>query len=155
MCLCMTACVGVEIKDELSVRLYSSFTPTCHLSRHFYNATTAYSHNTHTRNKTAMRGITFCLSTIQMAQALNSSSGNSLVLIDEFGKGTNTVRRTYSSSLWIKCICMTITRTHSVTDAKSLKEIPAKIFRFRAAARTDLRFNPTCATYQQQSSSSC
>uniref|UniRef100_A0A667XY85 MutS homolog 5 n=1 Tax=Myripristis murdjan TaxID=586833 RepID=A0A667XY85_9TELE len=26
-----------------------------------------------------------------MAQALNSSSGNSLVLIDEFGKGTNTV----------------------------------------------------------------
>ena len=30
-----------------------------------------------------------------MAHAINSSSGNSLVLIDEFGKGTNTVRNVY------------------------------------------------------------
>ncbi|XP_029927976.1 mutS protein homolog 5 [Myripristis murdjan] len=34
---------------------------------------------------------TFMIDLNQMAQALNSSSGNSLVLIDEFGKGTNTV----------------------------------------------------------------
>ncbi|XP_069552113.1 mutS protein homolog 5 [Brachyistius frenatus] len=34
---------------------------------------------------------TFIIDLNQMAQALNSSSGNSLVLIDEFGKGTNTV----------------------------------------------------------------
>lgn len=36
---------------------------------------------------------------LQMAQALNNSTGNSLVLIDEFGKGTNTVRTTRSSDL--------------------------------------------------------
>lgn len=36
-----------------------------------------------------------CVSILQMAQALNSSTGNSLVLIDEFGKGTNTVRGTH------------------------------------------------------------
>ncbi|KAM9310002.1 mutS protein homolog 5 [Pholidichthys leucotaenia] len=34
---------------------------------------------------------TFMIDLNQMAQALNSSTGNSLVLIDEFGKGTNTV----------------------------------------------------------------
>ncbi|KAF7669713.1 hypothetical protein LDENG_00147140 [Lucifuga dentata] len=34
---------------------------------------------------------TFIIDLNQMAQALNSSTGNSLVLIDEFGKGTNTV----------------------------------------------------------------
>uniref|UniRef100_UPI0037E7B62E mutS protein homolog 5 n=1 Tax=Semicossyphus pulcher TaxID=241346 RepID=UPI0037E7B62E len=34
---------------------------------------------------------TFLIDLNQMAQALNSSTGNSLVLIDEFGKGTNTV----------------------------------------------------------------
>ncbi|XP_026173036.1 mutS protein homolog 5 [Mastacembelus armatus] len=34
---------------------------------------------------------TFMIDLNQMAQALNSSSDNSLVLIDEFGKGTNTV----------------------------------------------------------------
>ncbi|XP_068180642.1 mutS protein homolog 5 isoform X2 [Antennarius striatus] len=34
---------------------------------------------------------TFMIDVNQMAQALNSSTGNSLVLIDEFGKGTNTV----------------------------------------------------------------
>ncbi|XP_029694058.1 mutS protein homolog 5 isoform X5 [Takifugu rubripes] len=36
---------------------------------------------------------TFMIDLNQMAQALNSSTGNSLVLIDEFGKGTNTVLR--------------------------------------------------------------
>ncbi|KAK2910253.1 mutS protein homolog 5 [Channa argus] len=34
---------------------------------------------------------TFMIDLNQMAQALNSSTGNSLVLVDEFGKGTNTV----------------------------------------------------------------
>ncbi|XP_071759458.1 mutS protein homolog 5 [Centroberyx gerrardi] len=34
---------------------------------------------------------TFMIDLNQMANALNSSTGNSLVLIDEFGKGTNTV----------------------------------------------------------------
>ncbi|CAK6960667.1 mutS protein homolog 5 [Scomber scombrus] len=34
---------------------------------------------------------TFMIDLNQMAQALNSSTGNSLILIDEFGKGTNTV----------------------------------------------------------------
>ncbi|XP_008321312.1 mutS protein homolog 5 [Cynoglossus semilaevis] len=34
---------------------------------------------------------TFMIDLNQMAQALNNSTGNSLVLIDEFGKGTNTV----------------------------------------------------------------
>ncbi|XP_030014274.1 mutS protein homolog 5 [Sphaeramia orbicularis] len=34
---------------------------------------------------------TFMIDLNQMAQALNSSTGSSLVLIDEFGKGTNTV----------------------------------------------------------------
>ncbi|XP_047455391.1 mutS protein homolog 5 isoform X1 [Mugil cephalus] len=34
---------------------------------------------------------TFMVDLNQMAQALNNSTGNSLVLIDEFGKGTNTV----------------------------------------------------------------
>ncbi|XP_061572797.1 mutS protein homolog 5 [Cololabis saira] len=34
---------------------------------------------------------TFMIDLNQMAQALNSSTGNSLLLIDEFGKGTNTV----------------------------------------------------------------
>ncbi|KAM3873689.1 mutS protein homolog 5 [Diretmus argenteus] len=34
---------------------------------------------------------TFMIDVNQMAHALNSSTGNSLVLIDEFGKGTNTV----------------------------------------------------------------
>ncbi|KAF3839772.1 hypothetical protein F7725_018489 [Dissostichus mawsoni] len=34
---------------------------------------------------------TFMIDLNQMAHAINSSSGNSLVLIDEFGKGTNTV----------------------------------------------------------------
>ncbi|XP_038567434.1 mutS protein homolog 5 isoform X6 [Micropterus salmoides] len=34
---------------------------------------------------------TFMIDLNQMAQALNSSTGNSLVLIDEFGKGTNSV----------------------------------------------------------------
>ncbi|XP_053288952.1 mutS protein homolog 5 [Pleuronectes platessa] len=34
---------------------------------------------------------TFMIDLNQMAQALNCSTGNSLVLIDEFGKGTNTV----------------------------------------------------------------
>ncbi|KAM4600374.1 mutS protein homolog 5 [Polymixia lowei] len=34
---------------------------------------------------------TFMIDLNQMAHALNSSTGNSLVLIDEFGKGTNTV----------------------------------------------------------------
>nr|XP_046254342.1 mutS protein homolog 5 isoform X2 [Scatophagus argus] len=34
---------------------------------------------------------TFMIDLSQMAHALNSSTGNSLVLIDEFGKGTNTV----------------------------------------------------------------
>uniref|UniRef100_A0A3B4XPR8 MutS protein homolog 5 n=1 Tax=Seriola lalandi dorsalis TaxID=1841481 RepID=A0A3B4XPR8_SERLL len=33
---------------------------------------------------------TFMIDLNQMAQALNSSTGNSLVLVDEFGKGTNT-----------------------------------------------------------------
>lgn len=37
------------------------------------------------------------VSPLQMAQALNSSTGNSLLLIDEFGKGTNSVRRHISS----------------------------------------------------------
>lgn len=32
-----------------------------------------------------------------MAHAINNSTGNSLVLIDEFGKGTNTVRNVYFS----------------------------------------------------------
>ncbi|XP_014861370.1 PREDICTED: mutS protein homolog 5 isoform X4 [Poecilia mexicana] len=36
---------------------------------------------------------TFMIDLNQMALALNSSTGSSLVLIDEFGKGTNTVRR--------------------------------------------------------------
>ncbi|CAJ1062215.1 LOW QUALITY PROTEIN: mutS protein homolog 5 [Xyrichtys novacula] len=34
---------------------------------------------------------TFMIDLNQMAQAVNSSTGNSLVLVDEFGKGTNTV----------------------------------------------------------------
>ncbi|XP_005937679.1 mutS protein homolog 5 isoform X2 [Haplochromis burtoni] len=37
---------------------------------------------------------TFMVDLNQMAQALNSSTGNSLVLIDEFGKGTNTTLET-------------------------------------------------------------
>ena len=36
--------------------------------------------------------ITFLFYFFQMAYALKESTGDSLVLIDEFGKGTNTVR---------------------------------------------------------------
>uniref|UniRef100_A0A8C5HZ58 DNA mismatch repair proteins mutS family domain-containing protein n=1 Tax=Gouania willdenowi TaxID=441366 RepID=A0A8C5HZ58_GOUWI len=43
------------------------------------------------RESVSMGLSTFMIDLNQMAQAFNSSSGNSLVLIDEFGKGTNTV----------------------------------------------------------------
>ncbi|KAM3615167.1 uncharacterized protein V6R79_024370 [Siganus canaliculatus] len=45
----------------------------------------------HSRESVSVGLSTFMIDLNQMAQALNSSTGNSLVLIDEFGKGTNTV----------------------------------------------------------------
>lgn len=67
------------------------------------------------------RGLTVSLYFLQMAQALNSSTGNSLVLIDEFGKGTNTVRKTDSSALWLETVCLWETRTRCVIDMNCLK----------------------------------
>ncbi|XP_076009780.1 mutS protein homolog 5 isoform X1 [Genypterus blacodes] len=45
----------------------------------------------HSRESVSVGLSTFMIDLNQMAQALNRSTGNSLVLIDEFGKGTNTV----------------------------------------------------------------
>lgn len=45
----------------------------------------------HSRESVSVGLSTFMIDLNQMAHALNSSTGNSLVLIDEFGKGTNTV----------------------------------------------------------------
>lgn len=56
-----------------------------------------------------------------MAQALNNSTGNSLLLIDEFGKGTNSVRRNCLSTLWINYMNLCRTRTHSVFNVKQPK----------------------------------
>lgn len=85
-----------------------------------------------------------------MAQALNCSTGNSLVLVDEFGKGTNTVRRRICFSvLLIEYICVHITRKHSVTNAKRLKPMLANIISFMAAVQTSLQ------PHVQPISSSC
>ncbi|KAJ8290154.1 hypothetical protein GJAV_G00009350 [Gymnothorax javanicus] len=45
----------------------------------------------HSRESVSLGMSTFMIDLNQMAYALNNSTGNSLVLIDEFGKGTNTV----------------------------------------------------------------
>ncbi|XP_061101764.1 mutS protein homolog 5 [Conger conger] len=45
----------------------------------------------HSRESVSVGMSTFMIDLNQMAYALNNSTGNSLVLIDEFGKGTNTV----------------------------------------------------------------
>ncbi|KAJ8354533.1 hypothetical protein SKAU_G00221000 [Synaphobranchus kaupii] len=45
----------------------------------------------HSRESVSLGLSTFMIDLNQMAYALNNSTGNSLVLIDEFGKGTNTV----------------------------------------------------------------
>uniref|UniRef100_W5LXP2 DNA mismatch repair proteins mutS family domain-containing protein n=1 Tax=Lepisosteus oculatus TaxID=7918 RepID=W5LXP2_LEPOC len=47
----------------------------------------------HSRESVSLGLSTFMIDLNQMASALNDSTGSSLVLIDEFGKGTNTVRR--------------------------------------------------------------
>lgn len=100
-CVCVSLCWCKNKIYELPTLMSSSYTPTLHLSRFSYEVTTAYNHH---RNST--QTIKLCVSALQMAQALNSSTGNSLVLIDEFGKGTNTVRRICSSTLLIKYICI-------------------------------------------------
>ncbi|XP_041650344.1 mutS protein homolog 5 [Cheilinus undulatus] len=70
---------------------------------------------------------TFIIDLNQMAQALNSSTGNSLVLIDEFGKGTNTVDGlsllAASISHWLKKAPVDVPHVLLATNFHSLLQL--------------------------------
>ncbi|XP_041844810.1 mutS protein homolog 5 [Melanotaenia boesemani] len=70
---------------------------------------------------------TFMIDLNQMAQALNSSTGNSLVLIDEFGKGTNTVDGlsllAASVSYWLRKALVNVPHTLVATNFHSLLQL--------------------------------
>ncbi|TNN02578.1 hypothetical protein fugu_010065 [Takifugu bimaculatus] len=70
---------------------------------------------------------TFMIDLNQMAQALNSSTGNSLVLIDEFGKGTNTVDGlsllAASISHWLKKAAVDVPHVLIATNFHSLLQL--------------------------------
>uniref|UniRef100_A0A671UK59 MutS protein homolog 5 n=1 Tax=Sparus aurata TaxID=8175 RepID=A0A671UK59_SPAAU len=70
---------------------------------------------------------TFMIDLNQMAQALNSSTGNSLVLIDEFGKGTNTVDGlsllAASISHWLRKAPMDLPHVLLATNFHSLLQL--------------------------------
>ncbi|XP_035528965.1 mutS protein homolog 5 [Morone saxatilis] len=70
---------------------------------------------------------TFMIDLNQMAQALNSSTGNSLVLIDEFGKGTNTVDGlsllAASISHWLRKAPMDVPHVLLATNFHSLLQL--------------------------------
>uniref|UniRef100_A0AAV2MCS9 DNA mismatch repair protein n=1 Tax=Knipowitschia caucasica TaxID=637954 RepID=A0AAV2MCS9_KNICA len=70
---------------------------------------------------------TFMIDLNQMAHALNSSSGNSLVLIDEFGKGTNTVDGlsllAASVSFWLKKAPVDVPHVLLATNFHSLLQL--------------------------------
>uniref|UniRef100_A0A4W5KJ93 MutS homolog 5 n=1 Tax=Hucho hucho TaxID=62062 RepID=A0A4W5KJ93_9TELE len=68
-----------------------------------------------------------CVSVLQMAHALNHSSGHSLVLIDEFGKGTNTVDGlsllAASISTWLKRVPAKVPHILLATNFHSLLQL--------------------------------
>ncbi|KAK7886781.1 hypothetical protein WMY93_026402 [Mugilogobius chulae] len=70
---------------------------------------------------------TFMIDLNQMAQALNSSTGNSLVLIDEFGKGTNTVDGlsllAASVSFWLRKAPVDVPHVLLATNFHSLLQL--------------------------------
>ncbi|CAG11913.1 unnamed protein product, partial [Tetraodon nigroviridis] len=70
---------------------------------------------------------TFMIDLNQMAQALNNSTGNSLVLIDEFGKGTNTVDGlsllAASISHWLKKAAVDVPHVLVATNFHSLLQL--------------------------------
>ncbi|KAK5603033.1 hypothetical protein CRENBAI_014531 [Crenichthys baileyi] len=70
---------------------------------------------------------TFMIDLNQMALALNSSTGNSLVLIDEFGKGTNTVDGlsllAASVSFWLKKSLVDVPHILLATNFHSLMQL--------------------------------
>ncbi|XP_072317396.1 mutS protein homolog 5 [Eucyclogobius newberryi] len=70
---------------------------------------------------------TFMIDLNQMAQALNSSTGNSLVLIDEFGKGTNTVDGlsllAASVSFWLRKASVNVPHVLLATNFHSLLQL--------------------------------
>uniref|UniRef100_A0A3B4BAL3 MutS protein homolog 5 n=1 Tax=Periophthalmus magnuspinnatus TaxID=409849 RepID=A0A3B4BAL3_9GOBI len=70
---------------------------------------------------------TFMIDLNQMALALNSSTGNSLVLIDEFGKGTNTVDGlsllAASISFWLKKAPVDVPHLLLATNFHSLLQL--------------------------------
>ncbi|KAM9353958.1 LOW QUALITY PROTEIN: mutS protein homolog 5 [Symphorus nematophorus] len=70
---------------------------------------------------------TFMIDLNQMAQALNSSTGNSLVLIDEFGKGTNTVDGlsllAASISHWLRKAAVDVPHVLLATNFHSLLQL--------------------------------
>ncbi|KAF0045392.1 hypothetical protein F2P81_001921 [Scophthalmus maximus] len=70
---------------------------------------------------------TFMIDLNQMAQAINSSTGNSLVLIDEFGKGTNTVDGlsllASSISHWLRKAPMDVPHVLLATNFHSLLQL--------------------------------
>ncbi|XP_022621924.1 mutS protein homolog 5 [Seriola dumerili] len=70
---------------------------------------------------------TFMIDLNQMAQALNSSTGNSLVLVDEFGKGTNTVDGlsllAASISHWLRKAAVDVPHVLLATNFHSLLQL--------------------------------
>ncbi|KAM4580390.1 mutS protein homolog 5 [Odontesthes bonariensis] len=70
---------------------------------------------------------TFMIDLNQMAQALNNSTGNSLVLIDEFGKGTNTVDGlsllAASISYWLRKALVDVPHILLATNFHSLLQL--------------------------------